>query len=164
MPQLDFSFYFSQISWLLVSFFTFFCLVKFLILPKLTKILDSRTKAIQDNIDFANKTLKKAQDLEQKNKSMLQKVQEEVSANIADAIKKYSDKNEQRLNTTIKNCNEELQKKNLSIKQEIFSMEKEIQENIASITVQILQKYYNMASIDENQIKDICKKNFKSVN
>ena len=164
MPQLDFSFYFSQISWLLVSFFTYFGLVKFLILPKLTKILDSRTKAIQDNIDFANKTLKKAQDLEQKNKSMLQKVQEEVSVNIADAIKKYSDKNEQRLNTTIENCNQELQKKNLSIKQEIFSMEKEIQESIVLITTQILQKYYNIASIDENQIKDICKKNFKSVN
>ena len=164
MPQLDFSFYVSQISWLLVCFFSFFCLVNFLILPKLAKILNNRTKTIQDNIDFANKTLQKAQDLEQKNKSMLQKVQEEVSANIADAIKKYNDKNEQRINTTIKNCNEELQKKILSIKQEIFSLEKELQENIVSITAQILQKYYNISAIDEKQIIDICKKNFKSIN
>lgn len=164
MPQLDFSFYLSQISWLLVCFFSFFCLVKFLILPKLAKILNHRTKTIQDNIDFANRTLQKAQDLEQKNELMLQKIQEEVSASIAETIKNCKDKNEQKLNTTVKNCNEELQKKVLSIKQEIFSLEKEIQENIVSITMQILKKYYNIVSVDEKQIRDICKKNFKSVN
>ena len=92
MPQLDFSFYLSQISWLLVCFFTFFCVSKFMLLPRLDKILSNRKNIIDTNIEFANRTIKKANDIMEEYNSKIENKNREISSKVDDFIKEYKER------------------------------------------------------------------------
>jgi F0F1-type ATP synthase membrane subunit b/b' len=57
MPQLDISYYLSQIFWLLISFSSLYYVCSSAILPLLDKVLVKRSSLIENNINFAKQVI-----------------------------------------------------------------------------------------------------------
>lgn len=63
MPQFEVSFFPSEIFWTVVSFVLLFALLKWLVMPRLTAILDRRTRAIEAELEKAKLQREEAEKL-----------------------------------------------------------------------------------------------------
>ena len=159
MPQLDFSYYFSQICWLLICFGLFFCISKFLVLPRLDNNLNNRAKTIQDNIDFANEMLDKAKLINKKNDDNITQQKNEIEKKIENFIKQKTLKNETEIEKIIKQYNNEIQEVISKEKENLSKTTDNIQNSIVDIVIYILENFYSVKNIDRKEIANICYKN-----
>ena len=160
MPQLDSSFFFSQICWFLLSFGAFFCVVKFLLLPRLEKIVDNRNELIANNIRFAEDVMKKVEKITDENNRKIEEAKVRNNEKIENFVNQLEKKNDDELAKIIKKNNEELQKHFLQEKTKIISMEEEIRKAIVEISKDILKNVYSIDNINEDDLKRNCKKSF----
>ncbi|MBQ7536503.1 MAG: hypothetical protein IJT14_00055 [Rickettsiales bacterium] len=158
MPQLNLSFYISQICWLLVSFGAFFCISKFIILPRLANILQNRENTINDNINFANETLAKVKQITENCDNIIKITKEDCAARVAQCIAEYKEKNDKTLKNLTKRMNEEAQQSIISSKQELYEIEGELNEKIINISAEILKKIFLIKDVNIDKLKEIsCK-------
>ena len=158
MPQLNFSFYISQICWLLASFGAFFCISKFIILPRLANILQNRENTINDNVNFANETLVKVKQITENCDNILKITKEDCTARIAKCIAECKDRNDKMLKNLTKKLNEEAQQSIISYKQELYEIEGELNEKIINISAEILKKIFMIKDVNIEKLKEIsCK-------
>ena len=158
MPQLNFSFYISQICWLLVSFGAFFCISKFIILPRLTNILQNRENTINDNVNFANETLAKVKQITENCDNIMKITKEDCAARISKCIAECKEKNDKMLKNLTKRMNEEAQQNIISSKQELYEIEGELNEKIINISAEILKKIFLIKDVNIDKLKEIsCK-------
>ncbi len=158
MPQLNFSFYISQICWLLASFGAFFCISKFIILPRLTNILQNRENTINDNVNFANETLAKVKQITENCDNIMKITKEDCAARVAQCIAEYKEKNDKTLKNLTKRMNEEAQQSIISSKQELYEIEGELNEKIINISAEILKKIFLIKDVNIDKLKEIsCK-------
>ncbi len=87
MPQLETATYLSQIFWLLISFFSLWAIMAFLIVPKIEQVLESRRLKIDDYIQKAEELNKKAQISLEKYEKALAKAQADATQRLKDASK-----------------------------------------------------------------------------
>ena len=80
MPQFDPAFFASEVFWSLIAFGVLFLLLKRLVLPKVTAILDERTRLIQAEIDEAKRQRSEAEALKQQHADKLDAIDEEAKA------------------------------------------------------------------------------------
>ena len=133
MPQLDISFFFSQICWFLLSFGAFFCVVKFLLLPRLEKIVDNRKELIANNIQFAEGVMKKVEQIKDENNRKIEKAKIRNNEKIENFINQLEKNNNDELAKIVKRNNENMQKHFLQEKTKIIAMEEEIRQAIVEI-------------------------------
>ena len=95
MPQFDTTAYVPEIIWTLVSFRLLFVLLKFLVLPKLTHMLDERARLIASEIDTAKVERKAAEKLHREYEEKLQGVDREAKELFADADRRIREHREQ---------------------------------------------------------------------
>jgi len=158
MPQLNFSFYISQICWLLASFGAFFCISKFIILPRLANILQNRENTVNDNINFANETLTKVKQITENCDNVMKITKEDCAARVAQCIAECKEKNDKTLKNLTKRMNEEAQQNIISAKQELYEIEGELNEKIINISAEILRKIFLIKDVDIEKLKEIsCK-------
>ncbi len=158
MPQLNFSFYISQICWLLASFGAFFCISKFIILPRLANILQNRESTINDNINFANETLVKVKQITENCDNILKITKEDCAARVAQCVTECKDKNDKMLKNLTKKLNEEAQQSIISSRQELYEIEGELNEKIINISAEILKKIFMIKDVNIDKLKEIsCK-------
>lgn len=157
MPQLDFSFYLSQITWLVVAFGLFFCISKFFILPKLDVILNTRANVIDINVDFANNTTKKANEILEKCDILLRKTKDDIDKKIAQVIKEEKELQQAKIEKESKELNKKIQNSIVLTKEEFKKMENEINDFIVKSIESIVNKMYNV-DFDANDIKKVSKK------
>lgn len=160
MPQLDFSFYLSQIAWLLVCFGLFFCISKFLILPRLEKNLYNRANKIKSNIDFSEQMLERAKIINEKNDKKIKKTQDEIEKTITEFVKNKQEESENRIKEALNKSNQEIQQSILDEKRKIEEIKKDLQVSIVDIVVNILENVYLMKNIDRKEIEKICNNKF----
>ena len=158
MPQLDFSFYLSQITWLVVSFSLFFCISKFLILPRLDIILKTRSNMIEENLTFATNTTNKANALIDDCNKKMDKVKADLEKKVALCVKECREKQEYKLNEFNKKMTAEVQQKIVEVKNEVSTFNAKINDDMVEIVKTILQKVYAIKATD-----DEIKKNFKKI-
>ncbi|MBR1429486.1 MAG: hypothetical protein IJ590_04520 [Rickettsiales bacterium] len=158
MPQLNLSFYISQICWLLASFGAFFCISKFIILPRLANILQNRENTVNDNINFANETLTKVKQITENCDNVMKITKEDCAARVAQCIAECKEKNDKTLKNLTKRMNEEAQQNIISAKQELYEIEGELNEKIINISAEILKKIFLIKDVDIDKLKEIsCK-------
>ena len=158
MPQLNFSFYISQICWLLASFGAFFCISKFIILPRLSNILQNRENTINDNVSFANETLAKVKQITENCDNIMKITKEDCAARVAQCVAECKEKNDKTLKNLTKKLNEEAQQSIISSKQELYEIEGELNEKIINISAEILKKIFLIKDVNIDKLKEIsCK-------
>lgn len=160
MPQLDISFFFSQIGWLLLSFCAFFCVVKFLLLPRLEKIIDNRRVLINNNIDFAEDIMKKVEEITDENNKKINEAKEQGNEKIDAFVKQLEQKNESEMAKIIRQNNEDIQRHIIQERAKMVKLEDNIRQSIVEIAKNILKNVYAIESVDENELEANCKKSF----
>ncbi|MDR2417177.1 MAG: hypothetical protein LBD15_03385 [Holosporales bacterium] len=78
MPQLDVATYPAQLFWLFLSFFSFFCVVRWVIVPRLTGTLKAREAKLSTLLEEARFLQQEAQQKEQVAEASLQKTRQEM--------------------------------------------------------------------------------------
>ena len=157
MPQLDPSYYISQVTWLLITFGCFFCVCKFLILPQLDKILSKRTNLIETNLKFAQEVTNKAKNINQFCDKNIESNKIELNRKMSTIINHLKDNNEKKISDLKKSLNEEENKNILHIKQEMQQINDDLKSEIILIVNNILQKVY-LIKPDESKISELYKK------
>ena len=157
MPQLDFSYYISQITWLLISFGGFFCISRFLILPQLERILSTRSDLIETNTRFAQDAIDKANKIKQECDSAIlenDKAMEEMMAKFLNEVKQNNNK---KIDDLKKHLAEKENKSILKVKSDILKLESDINNQIAIVVAEILKKVY-FVEPDEKKIAKLVSK------
>jgi len=154
MPQLDFSFYISQITWLLISFFGFFCVSKFLILPRLEKNLSNRANLIKTNTDFAKDALEKAKKINQTCDEKISSVKSIVETKQSELLKDLKERNDKKLLDLKKRLLESENKNIIDVKKDFEKIEEQLSEQMIETSMLILQKLYCIDA-DKNDIKEL---------
>ena len=85
MPQLDISTFSSQIFWLVVTFTTLFLIVWRIGVPKISHVLETRQKRIDDNLLRAEEFKKEAEAALEAYQASLEKARSEARAIIVEA-------------------------------------------------------------------------------
>lgn len=154
MPQLDSSYYISQITWLLISFFLFFCLSKFLLLPQLNRILLTRQNFINENINFANTMMQKVNSMNQDYNNKIKANNEELSNKIDLFIKQCKTYEQKKINSLKKKLNEDRNKTILQLNNKLQNETKLAQQHLVEIISHIIANVYNIIP-DEKKIKEL---------
>lgn len=157
MPQLDPSYYISQVTWLLISFGCFFCICKFLILPQLDKTLSIRTDLIETNLKFAQEITTKAKTINEYCDKNIENNKIELNKKMSTIIKHLKDDNEKKISDLKKSLNEGENRNILHIKQEMQHINDNLKSEIVLIVNSILQKVY-LIKPDESKILELYKK------
>ncbi|HBG34023.1 MAG: hypothetical protein A2X70_05545 [Alphaproteobacteria bacterium GWC2_42_16] len=114
MPQLNVLTYTSQLFWLAVSFLALYLILTYLILPKISRILEAREETIEEKINKASTYREEAEDLLADYEAVLNKAKEKAqqhlkttssttSANMAKKQKDFLDKLSDRLHVAEQN-------------------------------------------------------------
>ena len=142
MPQLDFSYYISQITWLLISFGGFFCISKFLILKQLERILFARSNLIEANKNFTQETIDKTTKINQKCEDCLNNNRQEIDKKIADYIKNLNNNTDKKIEALKKQLSINENNEILKIKKEIEQLKKDACEQMILSIAEIIERVY----------------------
>ena len=117
MPQLNPEFWISQIFWLIITFGVLYVILSKLILPKISKNLESRKSQISDNIEAADKQRKESEDKIKEYEEIINQSKIEAK-NIFNQVKEKA----------LKDINSKKENLDKQIEQEIKNAEKEIKQ------------------------------------
>ena len=144
MPQLDFSFWFSQMAWLLVCFGGFFLVSKYLLLPAFDKIISKRDDTISSNINFANETIQKINKIKADCDAKLSSAKQKNDEQIAEIIKECKKNNEKKLEEVKQQCNQEITANIDNLKIEAEKIQKDLEKQADEIAKEIVKKVYKL--------------------
>ena len=117
MPQLDTTFWVSQIFWLVVTFSILFVLLSKLILPKISANLETRKSLILDNISIAEKKRKESESKIKEYNAIIEKSKNEAKNLINQAKEKFVKDINIKKKTLEKDLSNEIQKAEMEIQE-----------------------------------------------
>lgn len=154
MPQLDFSYYISQITWLLLTFGGFFFISKFVILPKLDKVLNNRTHLIDENTKFAKEQLEKIKKINFEYDAKIASKQEEINRFISDNISRIKLSNNDKIETLKKQMLLEENENIIQTQNELKDIQNKINNQIVDIIADAIEKIF-LKKIDKEYIRSV---------
>jgi F-type H+-transporting ATPase subunit b len=133
MPQLNTLTYSSQLFWLGICFLTLYLILAYVILPKITRILEVREESIEEKLNKASTYREQAEDLRADYEGILVQAKEKahqhlkstsitISAAIANKQKDFLDKLSDRLHV----AEQELYRSRLESGKEIESLARDV--------------------------------------
>ena len=133
MPQLDTLTYSSQLFWLGVCFLALYLILAYVVLPKITRILEMREETIEEKLNKASTYREQAEDLRAESEGILAQAKEKahhrlkstsvtISATIANQQKDFLDKLSDRLHL----AEQELYRSRLESGKEIESLARDV--------------------------------------
>ena len=117
MPQLDTTFWVSQIFWLVVTFSILFVLLSKLILPKISANLETRKSLILDNISIAEKKRQESESKIKEYNAIIEKSKNEAKNLINQAKEKFVKDINIKKKTLEKDLSNEIQKAEMEIQE-----------------------------------------------
>jgi F-type H+-transporting ATPase subunit b len=141
MPQFDYTTYASQIFWFIICFSILYLTIYFVIIPRLSKIINTRINIISSNTSIAEELQQKITEVSQKSQQLRNQAQTSYHAQINEAIKEINKNRElsiaqTKLQTAI------LQKKT----------QQKIQEFLTQSFLQNQQQIIDIANLIKNKI------------
>ena len=141
MPQFDYTTYASQIFWFIICFSILYLTVYFVIIPRLSHIINTRASIISSNTSIAEELQQKITEISQKSQQLRTQAQTSYHTQINQAIKEINKNREisiaqTKLHTAI------LQKKT----------QQKIQEFLTQSFLQNQQQIIDIANLIKNKI------------
>ena len=124
MPQLDLTTWPTQIFWLIISFTSFFIIIRFLITPKIKNVIDNRNLQIESDIEQSKKINAK-----------IINIREEYDKSILEAKEKALQQTKEAINF----ANVEIEKKELEISKKIENKFKNHEKQLLNEKLKIKQ-------------------------
>jgi F-type H+-transporting ATPase subunit b len=143
MPQLDLSTYISQIFWFLICFVSLYLSAHFVILPRITNLIKSRSKIIDSDLSSANKLDHEISKLQNKNEKLRAEANKKYQEIIEEVVKAAS-KNREKSVEELKNKVEMMNKKSrLEIRSFVEKSQNDISIQAANLGQLIKEKILN---------------------
>ncbi len=157
LPQLDLSTWPTQIFWLIISFASFYCIIRFFITPKIKNVINNRDQRISSDVDRAKEANKETQNIQLKYEEALREAKTQASQKAKEAIdiaKLEIEKSESEISTKID--------QKIKISEDNLSDEKDkIMNNLDGIitetTISTIKKVANL-DFSKNEAKKIINK------
>ena len=164
MPQLNPEYWVSQIFWLIIIFVSLYVVLSKLILPKISKNLETRKSQILDNLDqaekFKEKTEKKIKEYEKilnETKNEAKVIMTESKKLVNQSIRKKRDHLKKEIEKEVQKVEEEIK---LFKKNSINNINKIAIETSSNIVKSIINLDLNKSNVSAI-VEDISKKNIK---
>ena len=125
LPQLDLTTWPTQIFWLIISFTSFFIIIRFLITPKIKNVIDNRSLQIESDIEQSKKINAKIINIrEEYDKSILEAKEKALqqtkeAINFANVEIEKRARNFKKIENKFKNHEKQLLNEKLKIKQNL---------------------------------------------
>ena len=138
MPQFDLTHYPAQIFWLFISFGFLYLMMRYLICPKIEKVLSLRENGLQQVLDQAEKTNAKAGDYHQKYQDFIDALAREKAEKIQKAyheiqrqMRSMENRNENRLEEKIRRAERKIEDMTKELQSESDTVSKALAEQLA---------------------------------
>ncbi len=141
MPQLDFSTYPSQLFWLLITFLVMYYYMAGAVLPKIARVLQSRSERISNDLDEAAELRDEAESLELEYNASIERTKSNAAEIIAKAnhqANDYMEKQFQELEESLSKKFAKNEKKILEAKQQVYQELTEVSSELSREMVQRL--------------------------
>ena len=133
MPQLNPEFWISQIFWLIITFGVLYVILSKLILPKISKNLESRKSQISDNIEAADKQRKESEDKIEEYEKIINQSKIEAK-NIFNQVKEKALKD---INSKKENLDKQIEQEIKNAEEEIKGLRKDASTKINKIAIDL---------------------------
>ena len=164
MPQLNPEYWVSQIFWLIIIFVSLYVVLSKLILPKISKNLETRKSQILDNLDQAEKFKEKAEKKTKEYEKILNETKNEAKVIMTESkklvnqsIRKKRDHLKKEIEKEVHKTEEEIK---LFKKNSINNINKIAIETSSNIVKSIINLDLNKSNVSAI-VEDISKKNIK---
>lgn len=154
MPQLDFSTFSSQVFWLIISFALMLTIMRFLVVPRISSIIDQRNRHIENYIRKAEKLQEQAlSSLNEYNaaidkaKVMAEEKSKEAEAELAEFIQNKSEE-------TISALNKKIYESEQILNEQRYSALEEANKAAADLSLVILKKI-GLDDLVDNKMKAV---------
>ena len=97
MPQFDYTTYASQIFWFIICFAILYLTIYFVIIPRLSEIINTRINIISSNTSIAEELQQKIAEISQKSQQLRNEAQNSYQTQINQAIKEINKNRESSL-------------------------------------------------------------------
>lgn len=157
MPQLDPTWFVSQLFWLCVSFFTMLTVMAKFFIPRIAEILSQRQHKIDSYLVKAHETKEKAEEALKKYQDALAQANQEAGEaleNTRQELKLFIENQQNELQDSLNKKIAEGEKKINKSKEEALKQVREMSEELALDVV----KKIGLGSIKSKDIKNIMKK------
>ncbi len=141
MPQFDYTTYASQIFWFIICFAILYLTIYFVIIPRLSEIINTRINIISSNTSIAEELQQKIAEISQKSQQLRNEAQNSYHTQINQAIKEINKNRESSLAKT---------KAELVILQK--QAQQKIQEFLKQSFLQNQQQIIDIANLIKNKI------------
>jgi F-type H+-transporting ATPase subunit b len=141
MPQFDYTTYASQIFWFIICFSILYLTIYFVIIPRLSEIINNRTNIISSNIAIAEELQQEIAKISHESQQLRTKAQNSYQENINQATKEINHNHEISLAKT---------KAEIALTQK--EMQKKIQEFFQQSFLQNQQQIANVVNLIKNKI------------
>lgn len=140
MPQLDLSYYISQIFWLIISFGVVFAVFSKILLPSVVKTLSARKDKIDGILSRSHKILEQAKNLSQESTRIVQKAYDDTRIYKTNVMEDLNHIMKSGLLEFERNALTLTQKSNAQLQSMTNDMEKDMTEVIIRYTSSIVHK------------------------
>jgi F-type H+-transporting ATPase subunit b len=148
MPQLDATFYVTQLFWLAIVFIAIYSFMSFFFVPRIGKIVEARESKVKTDIEAAEKMLTEQRLL----KKEIEKLLDEARTIGGDIKKKAAKESENELNQMISTFEKQLSKKVAKEEEKLSRVKNQLLSEIDGIASQLSDVIYK-AIIDTKKSK-----------
>lgn len=154
MPQLDTTYFISQLFWLTILFISFFGAIKYIILPKIESIIQNRVLVKEDSESLKKKYSEEIAAITEAHKAKAEEARIQIKKLQNDSSKKFEDF----CNKSREELKNKLDKKIYTSQKEIdkfienFDSTSDYKDLVQSSAVQIINKISN-SKIDDAKLK-----------
>jgi F-type H+-transporting ATPase subunit b len=142
MPQLDPTYWASQVFWLILIFTLLYLTLSKMFIPKIKESIDDRENKIKDDLDESQELKNLAEQKLREYEVTIENAKKEVQKIIFESKNKLSIE----IQNKKKKIEKEIEQEVRNAEQEIRSLKKESLENISSISEEIASKVIEMVS------------------
>ena len=139
MPQLNPSYFSSQIFWLIIFFCFVFFFINSFFFPKLSKIRENREKVIDECLAEAKRIHKEIEELSFEMEKNLKEAKEIFDKN----IKSEFENNKKSFEKEVDSLNEMYDKKKLELNDQILIIKKKLSQDMDKLAVELSDQIYN---------------------
>lgn len=148
MPQLDATFYATQLFWLAVVFIAIYLFMSFFFVPRIGKIVEAREDKVKSDIEAAEKMLAEQRLL----KKEIEKILDEARTVGGDIKKKAAKESETELNQMLSSFEKQLNKKVAKEEEKLSRVKGQLFAEVDGIANQLSDVIYK-AIIDTKKSK-----------
>ncbi|MFN7662728.1 MAG: hypothetical protein ACK5PQ_03285 [Alphaproteobacteria bacterium] len=150
MPQLDISVYPSQLFWLGLSFMVLYGFMRWMVTPRVSRILYKRTSMLEKKLEDIDVFRKEIEHLENQVTHLREIAYKRNQELLTEAQKKYAQLLEKEEALLAKKTSERLEDFELTLQKKIRNIEAELSESSSEIKDLILEKILGTSQKDKN--------------